>query len=189
MLFVKERLKPETLKGCEASSDSIKSINEISSPSSRAACGAAGRWKSLGRRIPNGTSRVPRFSPLLLIANGCCSHVLNGRSKLYGTDVRKRLKSMGIAEVLTAPQSPWQNAYAERLDRIDRTRVFESFHHSEQSPLEEDAGFIFSLLPPITPHLALTKQCPVERQAMKDGAIVAIAEVGGRHHRYERVAA
>jgi hypothetical protein len=47
--------------------------------------------------------------------------------------------------------------------------VFESFHHSEQS--------------------ALSKQCPIERQVMKDGAIVAIEEVGGLDHRYERIAA
>ena len=39
------------------------------------------------------------------------------------------------------------------------------------------------------PHLALDKQCPVERQIMKHGAIVEIAELGGLHHRYERIAA
>jgi integrase-like protein len=39
------------------------------------------------------------------------------------------------------------------------------------------------------PHLALSKQCPIERNIMKDGAIVAIAELGGLHHRYERIAA
>jgi hypothetical protein len=39
------------------------------------------------------------------------------------------------------------------------------------------------------PHLALSKQCPVERQVMQDGVIVGIAELGGHHHRYERIAA
>jgi hypothetical protein len=39
------------------------------------------------------------------------------------------------------------------------------------------------------PHLALEKQCPLERQIMKQGAIVEIAELGGLHHRYERAAA
>ncbi len=39
------------------------------------------------------------------------------------------------------------------------------------------------------PHLALSKQCPIEGQVMKDGAIEAIEEVGGLHHRYERIAA
>jgi hypothetical protein len=39
------------------------------------------------------------------------------------------------------------------------------------------------------PHLALEKQCPIERQIMKEGAIIEIEELGGLHHRYERVAA
>ena len=39
------------------------------------------------------------------------------------------------------------------------------------------------------PRLAPGKQCPIEREIMKDGAIVSIEEVGGLHHRYERVAA
>jgi hypothetical protein len=39
------------------------------------------------------------------------------------------------------------------------------------------------------PHLALEKQCPIERQIMKQGVIVEIAELGGLHHCYERIAA
>ena len=39
------------------------------------------------------------------------------------------------------------------------------------------------------PHLALEKQCPIELRVMQDGAIVAIAELDGLHHRYERIAA
>jgi putative transposase len=38
-------------------------------------------------------------------------------------------------------------------------------------------------------HLALDKQCPLERQVMARGAIVVKPEVGGLHHRYERIAA
>jgi transposase InsO family protein len=29
--------------------------------------------------------------------------------------VRRKLRALGIEEVVTAPASPWQNAYAERL--------------------------------------------------------------------------
>jgi putative transposase len=40
-------------------------------------------------------------------------------------------------------------------------------------------------------HLALDKDAPIPRPVMPpgDGAIVAISEVGGLHHRYERRAA
>jgi hypothetical protein len=74
------------------------------------------------------------------------------------------LKSLAIEEVLTAPRS-------------------------EQSVLEKDAGGIFPLLPPITSTSSLAKQSPVERQIMQHGSIVKIPELGGLHHRYERIAA
>jgi hypothetical protein len=65
-------------------------------------------------------------------------YLVRDRDGVYGTEVRTRLKSMGIADVLTAPQSPGRIRRA--IDRIDTTGVFESFHHSEQSAFEENAG-------------------------------------------------
>jgi len=38
------------------------------------------------------------------------------------------------------------------------------------------------------PHLALEKECPIDREVMKHGATVEISELGGLHHRYERIA-
>jgi putative transposase len=38
-------------------------------------------------------------------------------------------------------------------------------------------------------HLALAKDTPIARPIMRDGVVVAIPEVGGLHHRYERRAA
>jgi len=76
-------------------------------------------------------------------------YLIRDRDGVYGIEVRKRLKSMGIAEVLTAPQRPLAERLRRAIDRIDTSGVFESFHHSEQSALEEDAGFLFPLLPPI----------------------------------------
>src|SRR3954469_1925225 len=42
-------------------------------------------------------------------------YLIRDRDSIYGNDVRKRIATLGIEEVLTAPQSPWQNPYAERL--------------------------------------------------------------------------
>ena len=41
----------------------------------------------------------------------------------------------------------------------------------------------------IAPTFGAGQKCPIEHEIMKDGAIVSIGEVGGLHHRYERVAA
>jgi hypothetical protein len=40
---------------------------------------------------------------------------MRDRDTIYGDDVRLRITSKGIEELLTAPRSPWQNPYAERL--------------------------------------------------------------------------
>ncbi len=42
-------------------------------------------------------------------------YLLRDRDSVYAEDFRQRVEEMGIHEVLTAPRSPWQNAYAERL--------------------------------------------------------------------------
>jgi transposase InsO family protein len=42
-------------------------------------------------------------------------YLIRDRDSRYGTEVRLRIHSVGITEVLTAPRSPWQNPYAERL--------------------------------------------------------------------------
>jgi transposase InsO family protein len=37
------------------------------------------------------------------------------RDAIYGEAFRQRVAGMGIGEVVSAPSSPWQNRYAERL--------------------------------------------------------------------------
>jgi transposase InsO family protein len=41
--------------------------------------------------------------------------LLHDRDQVYGQLFRRRVKDMGIKEVLGTPHSPWQNASAERL--------------------------------------------------------------------------
>ncbi len=43
------------------------------------------------------------------------SYLLRDRAGIYGEAFRQRVTGMGIREVLTAPHSPWQNPFAERL--------------------------------------------------------------------------
>ncbi len=42
-------------------------------------------------------------------------YLLRDRDHIYGTHFRQRVSHLGIEEGLTAPQSPWQNPYVERL--------------------------------------------------------------------------
>jgi len=42
-------------------------------------------------------------------------HLLRDRDRIFGDEFTKQVKAMGIQEVLSAPRSPWQRAYVERL--------------------------------------------------------------------------
>jgi transposase InsO family protein len=42
-------------------------------------------------------------------------HLIRDRDRIYGTIVTRRLRAMGIRDKPTAPASPWQNGFAERL--------------------------------------------------------------------------
>jgi putative transposase len=42
-------------------------------------------------------------------------YMIRDRDGIYGEQFRHRVEGIGIEEVLTAPRSPWQNPYAERL--------------------------------------------------------------------------
>jgi putative transposase len=116
-------------------------------------------------------------------------YLIRDRDGVYGDEVRTRLKSLCVEEVLTAPQSPWQNAYAERLIGSIRRECLNHFIILNTRHLKKTLAAYFHYYHRSRPHLALSKQCPVERPVMRDGKIVAVAELGGLHHRYKRVAA
>jgi hypothetical protein len=49
-------------------------------------------------------------------------YVVRDRDCVYGEAYVQRLRAMGIRNRPMAPQSPWQNAYAERLIVLDQVR-------------------------------------------------------------------
>ena len=116
-------------------------------------------------------------------------YLIRDRDGAYGDEVRWRLGSLRIEEVLTAPQSPWQNAYVERLIGSIRRECLNHFIVLNARHLKRTLAAYFRYYHQSRPHLALQKQCPIERQIMKHGAIIEIPELGGLHHRYERIAA
>ena len=81
------------------------------------------------------------------------------------------------------------NAYAERLIGSVRRECLNYFIILNARHLKRTLAAYFNYYHRRQPHLALEKQCPIERQIMNRGAIVEIAELGGLHHRYERIAA
>jgi transposase InsO family protein len=98
---------------------------------------------------------------------------------------------MAIQEVLTAPRSPWQNPYAERLVGSIRRECLDHILVLNESSLRCILKSYFQYYLHSRTHLALAKDAPEPRaiQSPELGAVVEIPEVGGLHHRYERGAA
>jgi putative transposase len=117
--------------------------------------------------------------------------LLRDRDTSYGQIFRNRVQAMAIEEVVTAPRSPWQNAYVERIigsirrECLDHVVVFDERH------LRRVLSAYFRYHHQSRTHLSLDKDCPEPRpiQPPSAGTVVAFPQVGGLHHRYERRAA
>lgn len=117
--------------------------------------------------------------------------LLRDRDSFYGSVFRRRVEVMGITEVITATRSPWQNPYVERVigsirrECLDHLIVFNARHL--QRVLSSYANYYHHT----RTHLSLDKDCPHPRdvQPPRRGQVIALPQVGGLHHRYERLAA
>ena len=118
-------------------------------------------------------------------------YVIRDRDTIYGADFVRRVRAMGIDQVLPAPRSPWQNPYCERVigtlrrDCLDHVivvgeqhlrcilRKYIEYYHGSRT------------------HLALGKDAPEprKRESTDGGNVIALPMVGGLHHRYTRRAA
>jgi putative transposase len=119
------------------------------------------------------------------------SYLLRDRDQVYGQQFRHRVKRMGIAEVLTAPHSPWQNPFAERLIGSIRRECLNHVLVLGERHLRRILTRYFEYYHRARTHLSLDKDAPDVRpvELPETGRIVEIPEVGGLHHRYIRRAA
>ena len=119
----------------------------------------------------------------------CLRYLTRDRDRDYGTAVRLQLQALGIQEVLTAPASPRQNAYAERLIGSIRRECLNHFVILNARHLKRTLGSYFDYYQRSRTHLALAKNSPIPRAISGQGKIARIPYLGGLHHRYVRIAA
>jgi putative transposase len=117
--------------------------------------------------------------------------LVRDRDAIYGEVFRRRVAGMRISEVVSAPSSPWQNPYVERLIGSLRRECLDHVIILSQRHLRRVLARYVSYYHGARTHLSLEKDAPTPRrvQAATEGRVVAFAEVGGLHHRYERRAA
>jgi transposase InsO family protein len=118
-------------------------------------------------------------------------YLIRDRDAAYGTIFRDRLETMSIVDLPTAPRSPWQNAYVERVIGSIRRECLDHVIVLNARHLWRILSSYFDYYHRSRTHLALGKDTPDRRsvQPTGSGKIVAYPQVGGLHHRYERLAA
>src|SRR5437667_351507 len=148
-------------------------------------------WTKLSGRPTRGRPPVNQQIADAFPADSAPSYLLRDRDSIYGHAFRQRVKGMGISEVLTAPLSPWQNPFAERLIGSIRRECLNHVLVLGESHLRRILTRYFSYYHRARTHLALDKDAPDLRpvELPEAGSIVEIPEVGGLHHRYLRQAA
>lgn len=117
-------------------------------------------------------------------------YLIRDRDSIYGRDFRSRVQTLGQSEVITAPSSPWQNAYVERLIGSIRRECLDHGTILSQRHLRQLLkNYLAYYYHRSRTHLGLAKDAPEPRAILRRGEIIAIPQVGGLHHRYERRAA
>ena len=116
-------------------------------------------------------------------------YLLRDRDRIYGTIFRQRLENMGIKEVITAPQSPWQNPFVERLIGSIRRDCLDHVIILNESHLSRILSSYFDYYHYDRTHYGLGKDTPFERPVQprpaKGSKVIELPRVGGLHHRYE----
>src|SRR5262249_48636471 len=108
------------------------------------------------------------------------------RDRIYGEAFREQIAVMNIKEVLSAPRSPWQRAYVERVIGSIRRECLDHVIILDEDRLRRVLSSYIRYYHRSRLHLSLDKDSPDPRPAQSVGKVVAITEVGGLHHRYER---
>jgi transposase InsO family protein len=118
-------------------------------------------------------------------------YLLRDRDQVYGEEFRNRVRGMRITEVLIAPQSPWQNAFSERLVDSIRHECLDHVIVLGERHLRRILRSYFDYYLRSRTHLSLAKDAPSSRrvQPPEMGKVVELPQVGGLYHRYERRAA
>jgi putative transposase len=117
--------------------------------------------------------------------------LLRDRDVKYGEYFVSRVASAGLKHVVTAPGSPWQNAYAERVIGTIRRECTDHAIVLGEQHLRCLMRRYVAYYNGLRTHLALGKDAPDRRdiQPPDRGCVRSRPHCGGLHHEYFRKAA
>jgi transposase InsO family protein len=114
-------------------------------------------------------------------------YMIRDRDRIYGIVVTRRLRAMGIRDKPTAPASPWQNGFAERLIGSIRRECLDHVIVLGEAHLCRILKSYAHYYNGVRTHRSLNKDAPVSRSVQRAGVISSRAVLGGLHHHYVRV--
>ena len=114
-------------------------------------------------------------------------YIIRDRDRVYGAVVTRRLRAMGIRDKPTAPASPWQNGFAERLIGSIRRECLDHIIVLGEAHLRRILRAYAHYYNDVRTHRSLDKDAPAYRPVQQIGAIRSHALLGGLHHHYVRV--
>ena len=114
-------------------------------------------------------------------------YLIRDRDQIYGAIVTRRLRAMGIRDKPTAPASPWQNGFAERLIGSIRRECVDHFIVLGEAHLLRILRSYARYYNDIRTHRSLDKDAPVSRPVQRTGVITSNPILGGLHRHYVRV--
>jgi hypothetical protein len=97
------------------------------------------------------------------------------------------MRAMGIWDKPTAPASPWQNSFAERLIGSIRRECVDHFVVLGEAHLRRILRAYAGYYNNIRTHWSSDKDTPVSRPIQRTGIISSRPVLGGLHHHYVRV--
>jgi putative transposase len=96
-------------------------------------------------------------------------YLLRDRDKIFGDEFGRQVRDMNIEEVLSAPRSPWQRAYVERLIGSIRRECLDHVIVCNETSLHRILTAYFSYYHATRPHLSLEKDSPEPRKVHPPG--------------------
>ncbi len=118
-------------------------------------------------------------------------YLIRDRDGIYGPKVIDTFDFLGIEQVVTAPRSPWQNGYCERISGTIRRECLDHVIVLNEDHLRRVLKESLAYYHETRTHLGLGKDTPEPRQtqSQKVGPLKREPVLGGWHHRYYREAA
>ena len=114
------------------------------------------------------------------------SYLIRDGDGIYGERVMQKMKSLGINKAITAPASPWQNAYVERVIRSLRRELFDHVIVLNEQHLKRVMSSYLDYYHPWRTHQSLDRDAPKGRPVLAavPSNVVGFPPVHGLHHVY-----